>query len=154
MSDPLGIVADVDGVPALTFASAARSLGTAARAAGLEVWFAPGAAVQHQGGHIERLHGAERALPCALLGHQIVVVGTGRDLRQMREPELRRIRGREIAMIFQDPMTSLNPVMRIRNQLADGMAAHGDRMSQREIDDRIFPIAYEVEFVRVYQQGR
>src|SRR5436309_2414220 len=43
----------------------------------------------------------------------------GRDLIAMRESDLRRVRGGEISMIFQDPMTSLNPVFTVRQQIED-----------------------------------
>lgn len=48
----------------------------------------------------------------------------GRDLLQMSESELREIRGRDIAMIFQDPMTSLNPYMTIGDQLVEPLVYH------------------------------
>jgi oligopeptide/dipeptide ABC transporter ATP-binding protein len=48
----------------------------------------------------------------------------GRDLLAMGERELRHVRGREIAMVFQDPMTSLNPVMTVGAQIAEALAAH------------------------------
>ena len=48
----------------------------------------------------------------------------GRDLRTLPEAELRRIRGREIAMIFQDPMSSLNPVMPVGKQIAETQIHH------------------------------
>jgi oligopeptide transport system ATP-binding protein len=48
----------------------------------------------------------------------------GRSLIAMKEQELRKIRGNEIAMIFQDPMTSLNPVYRIGRQLAEPLMLH------------------------------
>src|SRR3712207_2187571 len=50
----------------------------------------------------------------------------GQDLLRMSERELRRIRGSEIAMIFQDPMTSLNPVHRIGKQLIEAILLHQD----------------------------
>jgi len=52
------------------------------------------------------------------------IVFDGRDLGRLTSAELRRVRGREIAMIFQDPMTSLNPVMRIGRQLSEVLAWH------------------------------
>jgi len=48
----------------------------------------------------------------------------GRDLIRQSDRALRRIRGREIAMIFQDPMTSLNPVLTIGRQIREGLQTH------------------------------
>jgi oligopeptide transport system ATP-binding protein len=55
----------------------------------------------------------------------------GRDLMQMSVRELNSIRGREIAMIFQDPMTSLNPFLTIEQQMAE-VAVHHQKLSRRE----------------------
>jgi len=52
------------------------------------------------------------------------VVYKGRDLLKLSEAEMRRVRGREIAMIFQEPMTSLNPVLSIGRQLTEGLEIH------------------------------
>ena len=49
----------------------------------------------------------------------------GRDLLALPERELRAIRGRQIAMIFQEPMTALNPVLTIGEQIGEALAAHG-----------------------------
>ncbi len=48
----------------------------------------------------------------------------GRDLTQLPDDELRCLRGEHIAMIFQDPMTSLNPVYRVGDQIAEMIRAH------------------------------
>jgi oligopeptide/dipeptide ABC transporter ATP-binding protein len=48
----------------------------------------------------------------------------GRDLMTMSERELRRVRGAEIAMIFQEPMTALNPVLPVRLQIEENLRAH------------------------------
>src|SRR5687768_12663931 len=48
----------------------------------------------------------------------------GRDLLKLKDEQLREIRGREIAMIFQDPMTSLNPVLTIGRQVREALEAH------------------------------
>jgi oligopeptide transport system ATP-binding protein len=48
----------------------------------------------------------------------------GRDLLAMSDRELEEVRGREIAMIFQDPMTSLNPVLTLRRQLTEAVVRH------------------------------
>src|SRR5512142_2271706 len=52
------------------------------------------------------------------------VVFDGIDLLSIPEADLREIRGKEIAMIFQDPMTSLNPVLTIEEQLVETIRAH------------------------------
>jgi len=52
------------------------------------------------------------------------VMYQGRDLLQLPDDEMRKIRGGEIAMIFQDPMTSLNPVMTIGNQIVEALRLH------------------------------
>jgi oligopeptide/dipeptide ABC transporter ATP-binding protein len=49
-----------------------------------------------------------------------------RDLLQLNDDQLRRVRGREIAMIFQDPMTSLNPVLTIGRQIREALETHFD----------------------------
>ena len=55
----------------------------------------------------------------------------GRDLLKLSNKEMRAIRGREIAMIFQDPMTSLNPVLTIGRQLTEALESHL-RMTHRQ----------------------
>jgi oligopeptide transport system ATP-binding protein len=52
------------------------------------------------------------------------VLFEGRDLVKLRPAEIRRVRGREITMIFQDPMTSLNPVLTIGRQMTEGLKLH------------------------------
>jgi oligopeptide/dipeptide ABC transporter ATP-binding protein len=59
----------------------------------------------------------------------------GADLIQARDRALRRIRGREIAMIFQDPMTSLNPVLTIGRQIREALETHFG-MSRRPAEKR------------------
>jgi len=48
----------------------------------------------------------------------------GRDLLELSDAQMRAIRGREIAMIFQDPMTSLNPLLTIGTQISEGLRLH------------------------------
>ena len=50
----------------------------------------------------------------------------GRDLLKLSEEEMRGVRGNEISMIFQEPMTSLNPVMTIGRQIAEALVLHRD----------------------------
>src|SRR6059036_4298118 len=57
-----------------------------------------------------------------IVGGQILF--KGRDLLRLSEEEMRSVRGREIGMIFQEPMTSLNPVLTIGRQLTEGLEIH------------------------------
>jgi oligopeptide/dipeptide ABC transporter ATP-binding protein len=52
------------------------------------------------------------------------IVYKGRDLLKLSEAEMEHVRGREIAMVFQEPMTSLNPVLSIGRQLTEGLEIH------------------------------
>ncbi|MBI4198954.1 MAG: ABC transporter ATP-binding protein [Chloroflexi bacterium] len=52
------------------------------------------------------------------------VVFNGEDLRKLDDDEMRQIRGKEISMVFQEPMTSLNPVLTIGRQLTEAMELH------------------------------
>ncbi|TCT25100.1 peptide/nickel transport system ATP-binding protein/oligopeptide transport system ATP-binding protein [Melghiribacillus thermohalophilus] len=59
----------------------------------------------------------------------------GKNLLSMSEKELKKIRGNEISMIFQDPMTSLNPVFTIKKQMVETILTHQD-MTKKEAIDR------------------
>ncbi|MEA2300146.1 MAG: peptide/nickel transport system ATP-binding protein [Solirubrobacteraceae bacterium] len=54
----------------------------------------------------------------------------GRELVRATDAELRRVRGAEIAMVFQDPMTSLDPVYRIGDQIVEQIRAHDEKISK------------------------
>jgi peptide/nickel transport system ATP-binding protein len=59
----------------------------------------------------------------------------GTDILTMKDTELRKIRGNEISMIFQDPMTALNPVLRIGDQIAEAVQLH-ENCSKAEATQR------------------
>ncbi len=59
----------------------------------------------------------------------------GEDLTQKSEKQMESIRGQEISMIFQDPMTSLNPTMTVGKQIAEGLIKH-QNMSKKAAHDR------------------
>ena len=63
------------------------------------------------------------------------VLFDGTDLLALRPAEMRRLRGNDIAMVFQDPMTSLNPVMPVGRQISESLRLHL-RSSRREARDR------------------
>jgi oligopeptide/dipeptide ABC transporter ATP-binding protein len=61
-----------------------------------------------------------------------------KNLAALSEREWRSVRGREIAMVFQEPMTSLNPVMRIGAQIEEGVRAHEAHLATAEVKGRVF----------------
>jgi oligopeptide/dipeptide ABC transporter ATP-binding protein len=61
----------------------------------------------------------------------------GKNLAQLDEAEWRGVRGREVAMVFQEPMTSLNPVMRIGPQIAEVIQAHEPHISRAATQKRL-----------------
>jgi peptide/nickel transport system ATP-binding protein len=63
------------------------------------------------------------------------VMFDGRDLLKLSEEELRKVRGEEIAMIFQDPLSSLHPFYRVGDQLIEAVRAHHD-VSKKSARDR------------------
>jgi oligopeptide/dipeptide ABC transporter ATP-binding protein len=63
------------------------------------------------------------------------VIFRGRDLLKLSNDEMRAVRGAEIAMIFQDPMTSLNPVLTIGTQITEALKLHKG-LGQKEADEK------------------
>ncbi len=57
----------------------------------------------------------------------------GKNLLKLTEEEMRKIRGNDIAMIFQEPMTSLNPVFTIGNQISEAIALHQKGLSRQQV---------------------
>lgn len=64
----------------------------------------------------------------------------GRDLLTLDKEEMRAIRGGKISMVFQDPMTALNPVMRIGNQVAEVIRFHNPKLSKKEVNEKAVEI--------------
>jgi len=65
------------------------------------------------------------------------IVFEGRNLLALSEREMRRVRGNKIAMIFQEPMTSLNPVYTVGNQIAEAIKLHQKKSSSQAWADAI-----------------
>ncbi|MDD3822659.1 MAG: ABC transporter ATP-binding protein [Sphaerochaetaceae bacterium] len=55
----------------------------------------------------------------------------GIDLLKLSDEEIRKVRGKDVSMIFQDPMTSLNPVLTVKRQMIEGMLKHTDMTKQQ-----------------------
>ncbi len=70
--------------------------------------------------------------PGRVIGGRILY--RGRDLLGLEEAEMRKIRGKRISMIFQEPMTSLNPVLRIGEQIAEAVRLHEGADDERAME--------------------
>ncbi|SDZ78410.1 peptide/nickel transport system ATP-binding protein [Desulfuromusa kysingii] len=64
----------------------------------------------------------------------------GIDLTTASEKEMRKIRGKEIAMIFQEPMTSLNPVITVGRQIGESLKLHEPQLSSTKIKQRVIEL--------------
>jgi peptide/nickel transport system ATP-binding protein len=64
----------------------------------------------------------------------------GRDLLTLKKKELRRFRGDEVAMVFQDPMTSLNPVLKVGFQLGEAIKTHFPKERDDAIKERVIDL--------------
>lgn len=78
-----------------------------------------------------------RLLPPEAVVQSGEIVFDGANLQKKSEAEMEKIRGREIGMVFQEPMTSLNPVFTIGRQIGESLAIHFPNMSKDEIHNEV-----------------
>ena len=72
--------------------------------------------------------------PGKITGGEILL--QNRDLTKLTDKEMRTVRGKDVAMIFQEPMTSLNPLFTIGNQLTEAIRIHNKSWSKKQIRER------------------
>jgi len=73
------------------------------------------------------------------------IIFEGRDITKLSEKEMQKIRGNKIGMIFQEPMTALNPVLRIGDQIAETIQIHNN-IGNMETKDRVLKLLGQVGF--------
>ncbi|RDW15577.1 ABC transporter ATP-binding protein [Oceanobacillus chungangensis] len=79
----------------------------------------------------------------------------GQDIANISPAKLNKLRGDDLAMIFQDPLTALNPLMRIGDQIAETLILHKPEMSQKQRKERVLELIDLVRIPRpehVYEQ--
>jgi oligopeptide/dipeptide ABC transporter ATP-binding protein len=89
--------------------------------------------------------------PGRVVGGQILF--GERDVLAMSDEEIREFRGNDVSMIFQDPMTSMNPVLRVGFQIEEAMDAHR-RFTKKQARERVVPLLETVRIPAATQRAR
>jgi len=87
-------------------------------------------------------------LPTSVSINSGSIIFDGVELSGISKKEMRKLQGKEISMIFQEPMTSLNPLMTVGNQVAEGLRIHY-KMKEREVKDKVLDVLRKVGLPRV-----
>lgn len=96
-----------------------------------------------------------RLLPQGLASHPHgEILFNGRDVLRMEDAQLRELRGSQIAMIFQEPMTSLNPVFTIGEQISEALQLHRPQMSDEEAQERVLLALEQVQIPHARERLR
>ncbi|WP_052345745.1 ABC transporter ATP-binding protein [Paucisalibacillus sp. EB02] len=69
----------------------------------------------------------------------------GTDLLKLSKKERRQVRGKEMSMIFQEPMSSLNPMLRIKSQIAEAINIHQPAKSKKQVQEKVIDLLKQVE---------
>jgi peptide/nickel transport system ATP-binding protein len=130
----LGLVGESGSGKSATALALLRLLPAEARVSGRVLFSGDGPGTRHPT-HRDAMNGAhERGADEVAATH----------LLGLPEGEMRRRRGREIAMIFQEPLTALNPVMRVGEQIAEAVRAHRPELGRGEVDRVVLAAMREV----------
>lgn len=90
--------------------------------------------------------------PPARIPHGAVTL-CGQDIIAASEKEMQAIRGRDVAMIFQDPMTCLNPTMQVGKQLAEAIRLH-QKISAKEAEEKVIELLELVKIPNAAQRAK
>jgi len=82
-------------------------------------------------------------IPGRILNGEVLLYG--KDLLKLPEPEMQKIRGRDISITFQDPMTFLNPVIKIKDQIAEALLHHNKEITKVKAYDRAIELLKEMK---------
>jgi peptide/nickel transport system ATP-binding protein len=128
------------GVPLLSVEQLRISFGGAEAVRGVSFAIAPGETL----GLVGESGSGKSATSLAMMG---LLPGSARvsgsvrmgaeELLTLPEREMRRVRGREMAMVFQEPMTALNPVMTVGRQIGEALLAHAPKTKRAEVRERV-----------------
>ncbi|MGF9762047.1 ABC transporter ATP-binding protein [Microvirga sp. 0TCS3.31] len=79
-------------------------------------------------------------LPLPLRVVEGSIVLRGQELTELDFTAMRKIRGKKMAIVFQDPMTALNPVLRVGKQVAEAVKLHNPKMTKQQVYDRVIEL--------------
>lgn len=81
-----------------------------------------------------------KLLPASARIKEGSILVCGRDITNYREQDMQKIRGKIFSMIFQDPMTSLNPTIKIGQQIAEAILVHEKKMTKEQVYQRVIEL--------------
>jgi peptide/nickel transport system ATP-binding protein len=147
----------MDGAPLLEVKNLSIAFGQQAAVRGISFHINPGETLGLVGESGSGKSAASLAI-LRLLPATARVAGTigfdGEDLLRLPEERMRRRRGRDIAMIFQEPMTALNPVMPVGAQIAEAIRVHHPGESRRSVKAKVLEAMREVELPEPERRGK
>jgi oligopeptide/dipeptide ABC transporter ATP-binding protein len=82
------------------------------------------------------------------------VIYGGRNLLKLKEPDIRKVRGKDIAMVFQDALAALNPLHRVGNQIAEAITVHNSKISHKDVQRRVIELLELVGIPNAKERAR
>lgn len=93
-----------------------------------------------------------KLLPASARIKEGSILVCGRDITNYREQDMQKIRGKIFSMIFQDPMTSLNPTIKIGQQIAEAILVHEKKMTKEQVYQRVIELMELVGIERPHER--